>query len=138
MNYQLKVQSTVNNITLVEAFIDKIFTENELESTVYGNVLIAVSEAAINGIVHGNKSIEHKHIYVNVTINKQNISFSITDEGEGFNFEKLPNPTLPENIEKLDGRGIFLMQNLADNVSFDNNGKTVVLDFNLNQTESVG
>ena len=59
------------------------------------------------------------------------VSFTVKDEGSGFNYDSLPDPTNPENIEKPNGRGVFLMRNLADKVSFEDNGSKVILDFKV-------
>ena len=82
----------------------------------YGNVLIAVTEAVNNAIQHGNKENETLSINVSVSDNEKNVCFSVKDEGQGFDFDNLPDPTAPENILKENGRGIFLMRNLADKV----------------------
>jgi serine/threonine-protein kinase RsbW len=55
--------------------------------------------------------------------------FKVKDCGNGFDYENLPDPTAPENLLKENGRGIFLMKNLADEVLFENNGNTVHLIF---------
>jgi serine/threonine-protein kinase RsbW len=60
------------------------------------------------------------------------IKFTVKDEGQGFNYDNLPDPTAPENIEKPGGRGIFLMKHLSDEVSFRNNGTEVELSFYMN------
>ena len=96
----------------------------------YGNVLIAVTEAVNNAIQHGNKETETLSINVSVSDNEKNVCFSVKDEGQGFDFDNLPDPTGPENILKENGRGIFLMRNLADKVEFTDEGTEVSLFFN--------
>ena len=59
------------------------------------------------------------------------LTFTVSDQGEGFDFSDLPDPTLPENLEKPQGRGIFLMNNLADSVVFEDPGNTVEISFKL-------
>ena len=59
------------------------------------------------------------------------IKFSVEDEGEGFEYEELPDPTAPENLTKTGGRGIFLMRHLCDEVNFKENGRVVELTFYL-------
>jgi len=61
----------------------------------------------------------------------KHISFVIHDQGTGFDPSALPDPTNPENIEKPSGRGVFLMKHLADKVEFSDEGRTVLLDFNI-------
>jgi serine/threonine-protein kinase RsbW len=98
----------------------------------FGNILIAVTEAVNNAIQHGNKLDPAKDIQISFKSNNKEICFKVQDEGNGFDYTRIPDPTAPENIEKPHGRGIFLMNSLADKVEFADNGKTVTLSFNLN------
>jgi len=126
-NIQLK--SVIENIHEVETLINNIFEENELSADYYGNMLVALSEAVNNAIKHGNKLDEEKNVDITFKHRGDNYQFTITDEGEGFDYNNLPDPTSPENIEKPEGRGIFLMKNLADEVNFFDNGRTIELVF---------
>jgi serine/threonine-protein kinase RsbW len=64
-------------------------------------------------------------------MNDIRISIFIQDEGPGFNYQNVPDPTIPENIENIYGRGVYLMRHLADNVVFHNNGQKVEIQFDL-------
>ena len=88
-------------------------------------------EGVNNAIVHGNKLDESKSVHIQYTINESFIEFSIKDEGQGFDIDAIPDPTKPENLEKTHGRGIFLMNHLADEIAFLEGGNTVVMKFNL-------
>ena len=70
-------------------------------------------------------------VRLNIGGSSEEVEFVVEDEGEGFDLASVPDPTLPENIEKLSGRGIFLMRNLADEVSFENNGSKIKLTFSI-------
>jgi serine/threonine-protein kinase RsbW len=83
-----------------------------------------------NAIQHGNKENETLSIDVSVKDNQDKVCFSVRDEGNGFDFDNLPDPTAPENLLKENGRGIFLMKNLADKVEFAGHGNEVSLFFN--------
>lgn len=131
--HSIEIASSLNKINEVEALIDKVCEDLSLNEDNYGNILIAVTEAVNNAIVHGNGSVEEKLVKVNVQKNEEGVIFSIEDQGVGFDFENLPDPTAPENIEKPDGRGIFLMKNLSDAVEFDNNGSKVSITFAMNE-----
>ncbi len=131
--HSIEIASSLNKINEVEALIDKVCEDLSLNEDNYGNILIAVTEAVNNAIVHGNGSVEEKLVKVNVQKNNEGVIFSIEDQGVGFDFENLPDPTAPENIEKPDGRGIFLMKNLSDAVEFDNNGSKVSITFAMNE-----
>lgn len=73
-----------------------------------------------------------KNVTVEYSFNDKNVQFIITDQGDGFNYYSVPDPTLPENIEKEDGRGIFLMNTLADEVIYNDKGTEVSLKFYIN------
>lgn len=130
-NQNLTFNSVTENIALVESLVDSICDEYKINEDNYGNILVAVTEAVTNAIQHGNKYNPKKNVNVVVKTNPQLIRFVIQDEGLGFDFANLPDPTDPQNLEKPHGRGIFLMQHLADNVSFKENGRIVELNFKI-------
>lgn len=127
----IKVDSTIDNLTRVESFIDEVCLEMNVRDESYGNVLIAVTEAFNNAVQHGNGNDVSKSVVVNATSDGVTMQLSITDEGVGFDYDNLPDPTAPENLEKENGRGVFLMKSLADDVEFDQKGSLVRLIFNL-------
>jgi serine/threonine-protein kinase RsbW len=129
---KMKISSSSENIILVERMIEDVCDLFEVGEDNFGNILIAVTEAVNNAIQHGNKLDPTKNIHISFKSNNNHIYFKVQDEGNGFDFTRIPDPTAPENIEKPHGRGIFLMNSLADKVEFADNGKTVTLHFNLN------
>jgi serine/threonine-protein kinase RsbW len=124
-------KSEIKNINLVERLIDDISTKYQLHSDIYGKLLLAVVEGVNNAIVHGNKLESDKDVVLQYEITDKIIQFVITDNGSGFNYKDLPDPTKPENLEKTHGRGIFLMNHLADEVEFNEKGNEVKVIFNL-------
>lgn len=127
--HNIEIKSSLKNMSEVESLIDDVCESFELDEDNYGNVLIAVTEAVNNAIMHGNRNDENKLVSINASLIDGKVVFVIQDEGVGFNFDNLPDPTAPENIEKPDGRGIFLMKNLSDQVVFDLNGSKVSVIF---------
>jgi len=125
----LKLPSNVESISTVENLIDEISIELALNEESYGNVLISVTEAVNNAIQHGNKYQNELMVTVLVLDGSDAFCFSVSDEGSGFDFLNLPDPTAPQNILNEHGRGVYLMQNLADDVVFEEEGKTVLLYF---------
>lgn len=130
---QVKIQipSLIENIRVVESFIDNSKDEFEFEDDIYGNIMVAVTESVNNAIRHGNKFDKDKNVYLTLQVEENQLTFEIEDEGPGFDYENLPDPTSPENLENPGGRGIFLMRNLCDQVNFEENGKKVQLVFNI-------
>lgn len=130
--FMLELQSNPRNINVIESYVDRVVEKfTDINEDMYGNILISLTEAVNNAIIHGNKADESKKVRVNLEKSDNKISFKITDEGPGFDFDELPDPTAPENILKLGGRGVFLMKQLSDNVNFHDNGSTVELRFSL-------
>jgi serine/threonine-protein kinase RsbW len=125
----LKLPSNNDAIGLVENLIDEICAELAVNEDAYGNVLIAVTEGINNAIQHGNKYSNDLYIAIAVGNNLSEFCFSITDQGDGFDYDALPDPTAPENIMKENGRGVYLMRNLADEVIYEELGKTVCIYF---------
>ena len=117
---------------MIESFIDNAKEKFHLDDDIYGNIMIAVTEAVNNAIKHGNKADSTRNVYLSLTLNENLLKFSVKDEGNGFDYANLPDPTAPENLEKPGGRGIFLMKHLSDEVEFKEKGKVVELSFYVN------
>jgi serine/threonine-protein kinase RsbW len=128
----IQVPSILENIRMIESFIDNAKERFDLNDDMYGNIMIAVTEAVNNAIKHGNSSDKSKNVVLSLSLEKSMLRFVIKDEGSGFNFENLPDPTAPENLEKPGGRGIFLMKHLSDEVKFTDDGRVVELSFYMN------
>lgn len=125
----MQFPSVIENITLVEKLIDEVFAEYQVKEDYYGELLIAMTEAVNNAIVHGNKLDTSKQVRVTFTVEGNDMVFRVEDEGPGFDYNNLPDPTAPENIEKPHGRGVFLMRNLADSCEFEDDGRICTLRF---------
>jgi serine/threonine-protein kinase RsbW len=128
----IQIPSILENIRMIESFIDNAKEKFRLDDDIYGNIMIAVTEAVNNAIKHGNDGDKSKNVSLSLSLQDSLIQFVIKDEGSGFDYENLPDPTSPENIEKIGGRGIFLMKHLSDQVEFKDKGKEVQLSFYIN------
>jgi serine/threonine-protein kinase RsbW len=89
------------------------------------NVRVALTEALSNAILYGNAEDPHKLVQVRVAVGRSCIEAEITDEGAGFDPEAVPDPTLPERLTREDGRGLFLIRRLMDEVRFNEKGNSV-------------
>lgn len=132
MKYRmLTISSNPNNILEVESYLKKLENDFGFNSDQYGDILISLTEAVNNAIIHGNKSDESKLVHIHAEKKNRGIAFCVTDEGYGFNPNKLPDPTCPENIECCGGRGVHIMKTLSDDIRFEDNGRTVEMYFEL-------
>ncbi len=129
MNEEIKIESKVENLAKVETLVDNLSKRLGISDEVYGKVLVSTIEAVNNAIIHGNKGIEWKYVNVNFNSNGSSLTISVKDEGPGYNFNDIPDPTTQENIEKLNGRGVFIMRKLADNLEFNEIGNEVRMTF---------
>ena len=131
MEQRLKIVSKTDSLHLVEKFVDDFSASCSIDHDVYGNLLIATLEATNNAITHGNKLDESKKVEVVFTMDDQKIILTVKDEGPGFDYSNIPDPTSPENVENMSGRGVFLMTKLSDLIEFEENGSFVKMTFYL-------
>jgi serine/threonine-protein kinase RsbW len=127
----LKIPSDLSNLFRVEKLIEKLSEVLNFGDELFGNITVCLVEAVSNAIQHGNGNDVTKIVLLEYKVKNNLLIFYISDEGNGFDFDKVPDPTLPENIENIKGRGIFLIRNLADKVSFEHKGSKIIISFNL-------
>lgn len=127
----LKLPSNPRNVALVENFVNKVVQKYKLSPDLYGNILISLTEAVNNAIIHGNDEDENKTVEIKLHKRRNSLAILVSDEGRGFDFQRLPDPTAPENLIKPGGRGVFLIRQLSDKVRFIDNGSTVEMQFKL-------
>lgn len=130
--FEIKFKSKPENISIVEGFIESVCKEFAIEDEVFGNIFIGLTEAGNNAIYHGNKEDASKDVVMRVEEKTEDfITFFIKDEGPGFDYDALPDPTAPENLEKPTGRGVFLMKQLSEEIRFNESGNEVFIKFSL-------
>jgi serine/threonine-protein kinase RsbW len=116
----------------VKHFLDEIFNESNLDRQYFNRVFLGLSEAVSNSIIHGNRSDSSKNVFVNGYFTEGKLVFEVQDEGEGFLIESVDDPTYLDNLKKENGRGIFLIQKIADEVVYFDGGQKVLIGFILN------
>jgi serine/threonine-protein kinase RsbW len=129
---KISIPSLIENIKIIESFIDNAKESFEINDDIYGNIMISVTECISNAIIHGNQNNKEKLVHLELSVENNILRFIIEDEGKGFDQSELKDPTAPENIEKTGGRGIFLIKHLSDDVKFEDNGKKTILSFYMN------
>ncbi|MCC6254340.1 MAG: ATP-binding protein, partial [Ignavibacteriaceae bacterium] len=118
-NYFLEIESTPNNLITVEEFVNYFSVELGLDQEKINGLLLAVTEATTNAIIHGNKNNKLKMVRISVFVEGKDISIVIKDEGKGFDPSIIPDPTDPENLLKDSGRGLYLMRVYMDGLSYN-------------------
>lgn len=127
----LVLPSKLESINLVEKVVDEISERECISSDLYGKILVAVVEAVNNAVSHGNKFEDSKQVKVDFNCQSKLLRVVVEDQGSGFNPDIIPDPTRPENLENISGRGIFIMKSYADQIEFNKNATQVTLSFNL-------
>jgi serine/threonine-protein kinase RsbW len=125
----ITINSDIEKLKIVETLVDTLSKKLGVSDEVYGKILISTVEAVNNAILHGNKGDHNKMVTVNMSADGNVLDITVTDEGEGFEYSNLPDPTDPKNIENLHGRGVFLMRRLADAIEYNSSGNEVKMRF---------
>ena len=125
----LKLKSVPENIHRIEKFVEEICDEYNINNTYFGNILVSLTEAMENAIYHGNRNDPRKNVYITFTSKPKGLMFQISDEGEGFDFNNIPDATDVQGNPEKKGTGIFLIRSLADEVHFKENGRVIQIMF---------
>ncbi len=128
----LKLASCSDSICELEQFIQILSERYDIGPDRYPDILISLTEAVNNAIIHGNGENRSKNVVIHHSYTKnKGLTFKVSDEGSGFDYESIPDPTKVENLEKNGGRGVFLMRQLSDRIKFANKGRTVIINFDV-------
>jgi serine/threonine-protein kinase RsbW len=132
INQKMVLESNLESIDVVEKLISQAKDEFSISEEMCNYIWIALNEAVSNAIKHGNKFNPSKKVRLAVeTKYERYICFTVKDEGEGFDFTQVPDPTSPDRIAEPNGRGVFLINKLADIVTYSNNGTCLEMCFDL-------
>jgi serine/threonine-protein kinase RsbW len=101
------------------------------------NLFIALDEAFVNAVKHGNKFDAGKNIKITAEVSTKEARFTIEDEGEGFDVTAIPDPCDPENLFKTSGRGVLFIYNIMDEVKYNERGNRLTMIKKSDKTENV-
>jgi serine/threonine-protein kinase RsbW len=124
-----RMESTLDSVNKAEEMADKVAAQAGIDEDTRSGVSMAVREAMINAVLHGNNYDPAKRVNLSFQQNGQELIVTISDEGRGFVPDEVPDPLAPENLLKTSGRGIFLMRAFMDEVRFRklNPGTEIIL-----------
>jgi serine/threonine-protein kinase RsbW len=128
-SFNLELKSEFTEAEKIPDFVEDFSQKMNLSDDLMGRVMLALSEAATNAIVHGNEEDFDKVVEIKVDIDEKLVLITVQDEGTGFNPEDIPDPIKEENLLQTGGRGIFLMVEYADTVTFSDDGRLVTMTF---------
>jgi serine/threonine-protein kinase RsbW len=127
----IRLTSNPINVDKVSSLVENLASRFRLAPDTYGNILISLTEAVNNAIIHGNRQDESKIVEVRTERRNGRLAILVRDEGRGFDFSNVPDPTTPERVCECGGRGVFLMRQLSDKCRFHDDGRTVEMEFKL-------
>jgi serine/threonine-protein kinase RsbW len=132
-----RMESTLESVNKAEEMADQIASQAGMDEDTRGGISMAVREAMINAILHGNAYDPAKRVNLTFEQNGEELIVIVADQGEGFVPDEVPDPLAPENLLKQSGRGIFLMRAFMDEVRFRklNPGTEITLIKRLQSSE---
>ena len=128
---KLILTSSYEELERVEDLLNELQQALGFNDDFYARLMLTVSEAATNAVVHGNDLDPSKKATIRAEASDSTLIISTTDEGNGFDNEDIPNPLDQENLLNTSGRGIFLMREYADEIEYKDDGRKLILTFNL-------
>ena len=131
-----KIKSTADEAQRVIAEILENLSKEEWPENETFAIHLALEEAVMNAIKHGNGRDESKDVHVVAKVSAESFYVQVTDQGDGFVIEDVPDPTDDENLEKPSGRGLVLMKNFMSAVEFNESGNSVVMEKHRTAAES--
>lgn len=126
-----KISSHPENICKIQSMVDKWAEQYNLSDDLKCDLMVSLTEAVSNAIIHGNQKDASKYVRIEVSNSPSQFRVVVEDEGNGFDHDMLPDPTSSEKIGCCGGRGVFLIRQLCDTLEFKKNGRRVELCFKL-------
>jgi len=127
----LEISSNPDNIRSLEKLVEEIAQDFQLTAKIKCNLLVSLTEAVNNAIIHGNRADEQKKVKIHFRQQASTLSVVVEDEGEGFDPQQVPDPTNETHIQMCGGRGVYLMKELSDEVHYSRNGSCVEIRFHI-------
>lgn len=114
----MTIPSNIDELPKVEEFVAAAAEKSGIEHHIATNIILAVNEATVNAIVHGNKLDENKTVSIDIKSEPGVFVVVIKDQGKGFDPASVPDPTNPENLFKESGRGLYIMKSCISSVDY--------------------
>ena len=132
-NYHLEIESNPKNLITIEEFVNYFAVDLNINEDKIPGLLLSITEASTNAIIHANKCDETKFVNIDVTKEDNQLIISVKDQGKGFDPDKVPDPTENDNLLKDSGRGLYLMRVYMDDLKFNitPEGTETILILNL-------
>lgn len=129
----LIINSDKSKLIKVQGFINEIFSQFNIPKKYFNKVFLCVSEAVVNSIEHGNKNEFNKEVAIHVDCKIKSLDVKVSDEGEGFNYHELEDPTCAENIKNESGRGLHIIKSFSETIKYVYEDKCIQFKINLSE-----
>ena len=124
---EFEVPSALSLMHVVLEYLMKRVETLGVVKSEQSNLFVALDEAFVNAVKHGNKFDVSKLVRITADASKQEARFTIEDEGEGFDVNAIPDPLDPENLFKTSGRGVLFIYNIMDEVKYNERGNRLTM-----------
>lgn len=131
LKHELTLTSDLDQLPILEEFIMSICDELTIDEDIFPDIMLALTEATTNAIIHGNEFDPAKSVHILFELKPPILSVKIKDQGKGFDPTNLPSPVEDDNLLKSGGRGVYLMNHYAESVSYNSVGNEVTITFNI-------
>ncbi|MEE8574079.1 MAG: ATP-binding protein [Thermodesulfobacteriota bacterium] len=128
-----KIASESHLLQEISKELIEALKEDGVDEDIIFDIHIGFEEALRNAMIHGNKLSPEKMVKIETEITGNMVIMCVEDEGEGFDPENLPDPTLDENLLKESGRGVYLIRHLMDEVVYENGGRKIIMKKRLDK-----
>ena len=124
---EFELPSVISVMHVVLEYLLKRVDKLGVVKTEESNLFVALDEAFVNAIKHGNKFDPSKNVRIAADVSKSEARFTIEDEGEGFDVNNIPDPLDPQNLFKPSGRGVLFIYNIMDEVKYNERGNRLTM-----------
>jgi len=129
---EIVLESSFDEVEHLEDYVNELQNWADFNDEDYARIMLTLSEAVTNAIVHGNKENPEKQVTIRSELTDGTLSISVKDEGAGFDPSNIPDPLKEENLLNIGGRGVYLIKQYADDLQFNENGTKLEMLFKLN------
>lgn len=126
-NIEFELPSAISPMHVVLDYLMKRVAKLGVINPEQSNLFVALDEAFVNAVKHGNKFDANKLVRITAEVSKEEAKFTIEDEGEGFDVKNIPDPLDPENLFKTSGRGVLFIYNIMDEVEYNDRGNRLTM-----------
>lgn len=136
-NIEFELPSSIGLMHIILEYLMMRVEKVGVVNSATSNLFIALDEAFVNAVKHGNKFDAAKNVRISTEVSVKEARFTIEDEGEGFDVSAIPNPCDPENLFKTSGRGVLFIYNIMDEVKYNERGNRLTMTKKSDKTERV-